>query len=127
MVTRQAGETVTEEQLAALPLSNYLRMNIRVLDADDEVIAEGRDLIAVRRELRSGGEPAAPARAAARSRKPLLSNIANGISATCPRASTSSAIDCASVCTPRFACAARVSRSSKRAARSKRMRSRAEA
>jgi ATP-dependent helicase HrpA len=56
-VTRQAGETVTAEELAALPLPDYLRMNVRVLDANDEVVDEGRDLLAVRRELRTA-EPA---------------------------------------------------------------------
>ncbi len=54
MITRQAGETVTAEELAALPLPGYLRMNVRVLDANDEVVDEGRNLIAVRRHLRAG-------------------------------------------------------------------------
>jgi ATP-dependent helicase HrpA len=53
IVTRRAGETITPEQLAAVPLPDYLRMNIRVVDADDAVIAEGRDLLEIRRELRA--------------------------------------------------------------------------
>lgn len=52
VVTRRAGEAVTPSQLAELPLPDYLRMNIRVIDAEDAVIAEGRDLTQIRRELR---------------------------------------------------------------------------
>jgi ATP-dependent helicase HrpA len=60
-VTRRAGETLTAAQLAALPIPDYLRMNVRVVDENDEVVAEGRDLLDVRREQRE----AAPSEAAA--------------------------------------------------------------
>ena len=53
VVTRRAGETITSSQLAALSIPDYLRMNIRVVDASDAVIAEGRDLFEVRRALRA--------------------------------------------------------------------------
>jgi ATP-dependent helicase HrpA len=52
IVTRRAGETITPAQLAAVPLPDYLRMNLRVVDAEDSVIAEGRNLLEIRRELR---------------------------------------------------------------------------
>jgi ATP-dependent helicase HrpA len=52
LVTRRAGETLTPSQLTAVQLPDHLRMNIRVVDAEDSVIAEGRDLAEIRRELR---------------------------------------------------------------------------
>ena len=54
VVTRRAGETLTASQLAALPIPDYLRMNVRVIDENDEVVAEGRDLLDVRRAQREG-------------------------------------------------------------------------
>jgi ATP-dependent helicase HrpA len=51
-VTRRAGETLTAAQLAALPIPDYLRMNVRVVGENDEIVAEGRDLLDVRREQR---------------------------------------------------------------------------
>lgn len=54
-VTQRAGSTVTAADLAALDLPDHLRMNIRVVDADDQVIAEGRDLAALKRKLRGAG------------------------------------------------------------------------
>jgi ATP-dependent RNA helicase HrpA len=50
-VTSRVGAPVTAADLAALALPDYLRMNIRVVDAQDRVIAEGRDLAAIRRKL----------------------------------------------------------------------------
>ena len=50
-ITQRVGATVTPLELAALPLPDYLRMNLRVLDADDQTIAEGRDLLAIKRRL----------------------------------------------------------------------------
>jgi ATP-dependent helicase HrpA len=50
-VTQRAGAPVTGAALAALVLPDHLRMNIRVIDADDRVIAEGRDLAAIRKKL----------------------------------------------------------------------------
>jgi ATP-dependent helicase HrpA len=51
-VTQRAGEPVTPADIATLPLPAHLRMNIRVVDANDSVVAEGRDLLQIRRSLR---------------------------------------------------------------------------
>ena len=50
-VTQRVGATVTPVELVALPLPDHLRMNLRVLDAHDKVLAEGRDLLAIKRKL----------------------------------------------------------------------------
>src|SRR5581483_1877442 len=50
-VTQQVGAPVSAADLAALALPDYLRMNFRVLDAEDRVIAEGRDLLAIKRRV----------------------------------------------------------------------------
>ena len=68
VVTRRAGETITPAQIGAVAIPDYLRMNIRVVDAADAVVAEGRDLLEVRREWRSTSpdkRPAAMSRQAA--------------------------------------------------------------
>jgi len=52
-VTQQVGSPVNAADLAALPLPDHLRMNLRVLDADDRVLAESRDLQAIKRKLYS--------------------------------------------------------------------------
>ena len=54
-VTRRAGAPVSAAELAALVLPDYLRMNVRVVDANDRVIAEGRDLAAIRKKLYGSG------------------------------------------------------------------------
>jgi ATP-dependent helicase HrpA len=54
-VTQQVGASVSAADLAALALPDHLRMNLRVLDADDRVLAEGRDLLAVKRKVFGGG------------------------------------------------------------------------
>ena len=54
-VTQRAGASVIAADLAALSLPDYLRMNIRVVDATDRVIAEGRDLAAIRKKLYGSG------------------------------------------------------------------------
>ena len=54
-VTQRAGASVIAADLAALSLPDYLRMNIRVVDASDRVIAEGRDLAAIRKKLYGSG------------------------------------------------------------------------
>ena len=69
-LTRQGGEPVTPEALAAVALAPHLALNVRVLAADGAVLAEGRDLALLRRERRrAGGEAsraaASPAGAAA--------------------------------------------------------------
>jgi ATP-dependent helicase HrpA len=53
-VTSRVGAPVTAAELAALPLPDYVRMNIRVVDAQDRVISEGRDLLAIRLKLGRG-------------------------------------------------------------------------
>lgn len=50
-VSDRIGESLTAADLAALPLPDWLRMNIRVVDAQDRVLAEGRDLAALRRKV----------------------------------------------------------------------------
>jgi ATP-dependent helicase HrpA len=50
-VTQHVGAPVSAADLAALALPDYLRMNIRVLDANDRVIATGRDLLSIKRKL----------------------------------------------------------------------------
>jgi ATP-dependent helicase HrpA len=50
-VTQRVGATVTAAALAALPVPDHLRMNFRVLDAKDGVLAEGRDLLEIKRKL----------------------------------------------------------------------------
>ncbi|HVS75438.1 MAG TPA: ATP-dependent RNA helicase HrpA [Steroidobacteraceae bacterium] len=50
-VSSRIRESVTAAELAALPLPEWLRVNIRVVDAQDRVLAEGRDLPALRRKV----------------------------------------------------------------------------
>ncbi|MGB6489222.1 MAG: ATP-dependent RNA helicase HrpA [Steroidobacteraceae bacterium] len=50
-VSERIDATVTAAELAALQLPDWLRMNIRVVDAQDQVLAEGRDLAALRRKV----------------------------------------------------------------------------
>jgi ATP-dependent helicase HrpA len=50
-VSGRIGESVSAAQLAALPLPDWLRMNVRVVDAQDRVLAEGRDLTALKRKV----------------------------------------------------------------------------
>jgi ATP-dependent helicase HrpA len=51
-VTRNSGTPTTATELAELPIDEYLRMNVRVVDADDHVLEEGRDLVALKRKFR---------------------------------------------------------------------------
>jgi ATP-dependent RNA helicase HrpA len=55
-VTQRVGTTVTAAELAALPLPDHLRMNLRVLDARDHVVAEGRDLLAIKKQVYATGQ-----------------------------------------------------------------------
>lgn len=55
-ITRESGTAVTPEALAALPLPDHLRLNIRVVAVPSRgeplcTLAEGRDLIALRERL----------------------------------------------------------------------------
>lgn len=47
-----SGESISADEIAALPLPEYLRMNIRVIDVNGNTIAEGRDLTQIRRTIR---------------------------------------------------------------------------
>ena len=53
LVTAQIGTRVTASQLAAIQLPPWLRMNVRVIDARGHEVRRGRDLDALRRELRT--------------------------------------------------------------------------
>jgi ATP-dependent helicase HrpA len=50
-ISERIGAPVAPADLAALPLPDWLRMNIRVVDAQDRVLAEGRDLAALERRV----------------------------------------------------------------------------
>ena len=50
-VAERIGAAVSPAELAALSLPDWLRMNIRVVDAQDRVLAEGRDLAALKRKV----------------------------------------------------------------------------
>ena len=52
-VSREAGKRVSADDVAALELSDYLRMNLRVTDLNGRVLGEGRELRAVRRTTRN--------------------------------------------------------------------------
>ncbi len=52
-VSQRVGAVVSAADLAAIALPDYLRMNIRVVDADDCIIAEGRELAVLRRKALS--------------------------------------------------------------------------
>jgi ATP-dependent helicase HrpA len=58
-VSQRVGAPVSASELAALSIPDYLRMNIRVVDAEDRVIARSRDLGALRRKLPAVARPSA--------------------------------------------------------------------
>lgn len=60
-ITRATGESVTAEEIARLPLPDYLRFNIRVVDLQGAAIGEGRDLTELKRSLRARSAPPAAA------------------------------------------------------------------
>jgi ATP-dependent helicase HrpA len=90
-ITQRVGSTVTPLELTALPLPDFLRMNLRVLDADDRVLAEGRDLLAIKRKLYAVAPPVStgvtgvsprattPPRAVTPSRRPNGAVLAAGV------------------------------------------------
>src|SRR5262249_8581637 len=47
-VTARIGSTVTPAQLAALVLPEHLQINVRIVDAEDRVLAEGRNIVALK-------------------------------------------------------------------------------
>ena len=54
-IARRTATALTAAELAQLPLPPHLRLNIRVVDANDAVLAEGRDLPGLKRALRARG------------------------------------------------------------------------
>jgi ATP-dependent helicase HrpA len=62
-ITRTSGTPLTSDALTALPIPDALRFNIRVVDMNGALLAEGRDLLALKRNIRrvenerSGGRP----------------------------------------------------------------------
>ena len=64
-VTQRAGAPVSAAELAVLPLPDHLRMNLRVVDADDGVLAEGRDLLAIKHKLYAATKPGLASRGGA--------------------------------------------------------------
>ena len=52
-VARRTASAVSPADLAALQLPEHLRLNVRVIDANDAILAEGRDLAALKRALRA--------------------------------------------------------------------------
>jgi ATP-dependent helicase HrpA len=63
-ITRNAGETITAHDIESLALPEHLRFNIRAIDASGTVVAEGRDLMNVRRASRSSAAEESRARIA---------------------------------------------------------------
>ena len=61
VLTRIGGEPVPEDALAGVELEPYLRLNLRILNADGRIIAAGRDLATLQREQRRSGGPVAAA------------------------------------------------------------------
>lgn len=51
-ITRATGHAVTAEEIGQLPLPDYLKFNIRVVDLAGKTLAEGRDLVALSRAVR---------------------------------------------------------------------------
>jgi len=56
-LTRAGGEPITPAQLGAAALAPFLSLNVRVLDANGQALAEGRDVAALRR-VRASRAPA---------------------------------------------------------------------
>ena len=50
VLSRLAGSPIEAAALAALPRSPYTELNLRVVDAADRILAEGRDVMALRHE-----------------------------------------------------------------------------
>ena len=51
-ISNQAGQAIQPEEIAALPLPEYLKLNIRVTDLEGRTLRMGRDLVEVRRATR---------------------------------------------------------------------------
>lgn len=64
-ITRESGQPVEPKALASLPIDAHLRLNLRVIGAQDAVLAQGRDLALLRARTaqpraREGGPALAP-------------------------------------------------------------------
>ncbi len=51
-IARNAGANVSEEELAALPIPEHLKFNVRIIDVKGNTLVQGRDLGALRRAVR---------------------------------------------------------------------------
>jgi ATP-dependent helicase HrpA len=58
LLSRLAGHAIGEHDLTAVPLADHLRFNLRVVGDDGRVLAQGRDLAALRARLRGAREEA---------------------------------------------------------------------
>jgi ATP-dependent helicase HrpA len=58
LLSRRAGQTVAEHELASVSLPDHLRFNFRIVGDDGRVLAERRDLAQLRASLRGVGEEA---------------------------------------------------------------------
>ncbi|HEX7448207.1 MAG TPA: ATP-dependent RNA helicase HrpA [Pirellulales bacterium] len=61
LLTRMGGEPVRPDEFRLDQLPDHLRMRLRVVDANGRAVAIGRDLAAVRRQLRANSQPSSPA------------------------------------------------------------------
>jgi len=62
-LAREAGEPVAAELVAGIPLPQYLRFNLRVLDANGRSLRSGRGLQELREQLRAAPRSESPAAA----------------------------------------------------------------
>ena len=85
-VTQRVGAPVSAAELAALALPDYLRMNIRIVDAEDRKLAEGRNLVALRRKLYGASGAGTSADVGAPARRAIPGGAAIGRAATSGRA-----------------------------------------
>lgn len=68
-ITRATGQSVTAVEVADLPLPEYLRFKIRIVDLQGAMLSEGRDLSTLHRSVRRGrGDAPASFKARANSR-----------------------------------------------------------
>ena len=58
LLSRRAGQTIAERELAAVALPDHLRFHFRVIGEDGRVLAQGRDLVQLCARLRDEGEEA---------------------------------------------------------------------
>jgi len=57
-ISRESAQLISVEQLAQLALPEYLRINIRITRLDGRIVTQGRDLVALRRTVRSSSHVA---------------------------------------------------------------------